>query len=627
MHGGFVELRSGYKQTDVGVIPEDWQLRPVGSMGEVLTGKALAVNAPGEQRPYLRTKNVFDGRIDVDDVLTMPMTDAQFSHFMLMIGDVLLNEGQSLNLVGRCALYHGEYPEPCAIQNQLLRFRANPGVSASFASHLFRYCQQTGVFARIALQTTSIAHLGGKRFEQLILLWPLEAEQRAIAAALSDVDALLEGLTRLIAKKRDLKQAAMQQLLTGRTRLPGFHGKWVVKRLEEVGDIRSGGTPSTAQAHFWNGDIPWCTPTDITGLHGGKYLTETARTISAAGLQFSSAEVIPPRSLIMTSRATIGECAINLIPTTTNQGFKNIVPFAELNVDFLYYMMITQKNGLIALCGGSTFLEIGKKQLSAYTINLPRDQDEQTAIAAAISDMDAELSALKARRDKTRALKQAMMQELLTGRTRLVVPAVTENRKDSERRNGQRANIHFKRSVLAAEIIDRLHGEPTFGHVKFEKMIFLVEHLCDVDTGSAYHRDAAGPYDNRAIRSIDSQLRKQKWFDAQKIDDRYRYEPLANRGRHKEYFERYFGGIGTAFDTVIETFRTFTTERCEIVATLFAAWRDLLQQDGPVSDDMIVNEVLNNWHESKKRIPEERWRKALSWMRDNGFVPREAIGA
>jgi type I restriction enzyme S subunit len=220
-----------------------------------------------------------------------------------------------------------------------------------------------------------------------------------------------------------------------------------------------------------------------------------------------------------------------------------------------------------------------------------------------------------------------MIQELLAGRTRLVVPAVTESRKASERTDGRRANIHFMRSVLAAEIIDRLHEEPTFGHVKFEKMIFLVEHLCDVNTGSTYHRDAAGPYDNRAMRSIDSQLRKQKWFDAQKVEDRYRYQPMTNRGKHKEYFERYFSGIGASFDAVIKTFRGLTTERCEIVATLFAAWKDLLQQNGPVSDDAIVNEVLHNWHESKKRIPEDRWRKALSWMRDKSFVPHTATGA
>jgi type I restriction enzyme S subunit len=239
------------------------------------------------------------------------------------------------------------------------------------------------------------------------------------------MDALLDALDQLIAKKRDLKQSAMQQLLTGKTRLPGFEGDWEMRRLDEVGDIRSGGTPSTSQTHFWNGDVLWCTPTDITALIDRKYLTETARTISVAGLRYSSAEMIPPRSLIMTSRATIGECAINLIPMTTNQGFKNIVPFENVDIEFLYYAMTTQKNGLLTLCGGSTFLEINKKQLSKYEIRLPRDSDEQAAIAMILSDMDAQIDAIGQRRAKTASLKQAMMQELLTGKTRLVKPGAT----------------------------------------------------------------------------------------------------------------------------------------------------------------------------------------------------------
>lgn len=618
-----MELKAGYKLTEVGLIPEEWQLCPIGCMGEVLTGKALAVNAPGKQRPYLRTKNVFDGRIDIDDVLTMPMTDAQFSQFMLMNGDVLLNEGQSLELVGRCALYHGEYPEPCAIQNQLLRFRAKSGVSAAFASHLFRYCQQTGVFARIALQTTSIAHLGGKRFEQLLLQWPPEPEQRAIAAALNDADALLEGLTRLIAKKRDIKQAAMQQLLTGETRLPGFHEQWTNKTLGEIGECIIGLTYS---------------PEDVvehgllvlrsSNIQNGRLVYEDNVYVN-----LSVAEDLYARQgdiLICVrngSRALIGKCALidERSEGVTFGAFMSV--YRTPHWRFIFHAFQGDRiQRQIRDNIGATINQITNKDLKAFRVKLP-PQDEQTAIAAVLSDMDAELRALEARLDKTRALKQAMMQELLTGRTRLVVPAVTESSKDSGQTAARQANIYFQRSVLAAEIIDRLHDEPTFGHVKFEKMIYLVERLCDVDTGSTYHRDAAGPYDNRAMRSIDSQLRKQKWFDAQKIDGRYQYEPMANRGKHKAYFERYFGEISPGFDTIIDTFRSFDTERCEIVATLFAAWSDLLQQKGPISDEAIVNEVLHNWHESKTRIPEDRWRKELSWMRDHGFVPHKATGA
>ena len=250
-----------------------------------------------------------------------------------------------------------------------------------------------------------------------IWLPPLE-EQRAIATALSDVDSLLEELDRLIAKKRDIKQATMQQLLPGQTRLPGFEGDWEVRTLSSIADIRSGGTPSTSNSAFWNGDVPWCTPTDITSLKGRKYLSTTERKISIFGLKDSSAELIPSGSTIMTTRATIGECAINVVPMATNQGFKNLVPRC-VNGEFLYYLMTTQKNRLVQLCAGSTFLEIGKKQLDQLELFIPNDQGEQEAIATTLSKMDSELHALEKRHRKTEALKKAMRQELLTGRTRL----------------------------------------------------------------------------------------------------------------------------------------------------------------------------------------------------------------
>jgi len=260
-----------------------------------------------------------------------------------------------------------------------------------------------------------------KNIKELSLPIPQVAEeQRAIAAALSDVDALLAKLDQLIAKKRDLKQAAMQQLLTGQARLPGFSGEWEMRRLEEIADIRSGGTPSTVVPQFWDGNIPWCTPTDITTLGGRKYLCDTSRMITLDGLKSSSAEMIPAHSSVMTSRATIGECAINTVPVSTNQGFKNFIPFETADAEFLYYLLTTQKSGFISLCGGSTFLEIGKAQLAVYQVRLPSAKVEQTAIATILSDMDAELAALEARRDKIRALKQGMMQELLTGRIRLI---------------------------------------------------------------------------------------------------------------------------------------------------------------------------------------------------------------
>jgi type I restriction enzyme S subunit len=252
---------------------------------------------------------------------------------------------------------------------------------------------------------------------------PSPSEQRVIAKALSDADALLGGLDRLIAKKRDLKHAAMQQLLTGQTRLPGFHGGWAVKRLGALAEIVSGGTPKTTEPAYWNGGIKWCTPTDITGCMG-KYLTDTDRTISRLGLQSSGARLLPAGALLLCSRATIGAVKLAGGEICTNQGFKSLVCTPSVSNDFLYYKLLTMKQKMMERAFGSTFLEISKGNVAALEVNTP-PPPEQTAIAVVLSDMDAELAALEQRREKTRDLKQAMMQELLTGHTRLLSGGAT----------------------------------------------------------------------------------------------------------------------------------------------------------------------------------------------------------
>ncbi|MDE0206116.1 MAG: restriction endonuclease subunit S [Candidatus Tectomicrobia bacterium] len=400
-----MELKPGYKWTEVGIIPNDWN---VSSFKE-----RFRICAGGDVNPALSV-------VEQDEAHPYPI-----------YSNAITNRG----LYGYCS--YADHPA-CSIT---ITARGKLG-AAAYRDHSYTAIgrvlvleprqEASGQFftefinsrIQFAVESTGVPQLTAPQIGHYLLPVPPYHEQCAIAAALSDVDALLDGLDRLIAKKRELKQAVMQQLLTGQTRLPGFSAEWVARPLCNVGDIKSGGTPNTTQSRFWDGGVPWCTPTDVTALRGRKYLTSTARTISKAGLQSSSAEIIPPRSLIATSRATIGECAINLVPVTTNQGFKNIVTFAETDVEFLYYLMTTQKTRLVALCAGSTFPEIGKEQFGDYMITLPRDRGEQEAIAIILSDMDAEIASLEARRDKTRDLKRAMMQELLTGKTRLVKPEV-----------------------------------------------------------------------------------------------------------------------------------------------------------------------------------------------------------
>jgi len=197
---------------------EQWKTKRVDEWGNVLAGKALAINAPGPLRPYLRTKNVLDGAIDVSDVLEMPMTDSEFKRFEILDKDVLLNEGQSLHLVGRTAIYRGELGRRCAMQNQLLRFRAHPTTSPEFAAQAFRRCQNDGTFASIATQTTSVAHLGSSRFSALKLTWPPSlAEQQRIADHLTGLDALITAATQTLDTLKTHKQGLMQRLFPNPT--------------------------------------------------------------------------------------------------------------------------------------------------------------------------------------------------------------------------------------------------------------------------------------------------------------------------------------------------------------------------------------------------------------------------
>jgi restriction endonuclease S subunit len=505
--------------------------------------------------------------------------------------------------------------------------------SIALNEFIFHYLASQYEIIRGLSNTGNQENLNSSLVRSICVPFPDQKEQRAIATALSDMDALLDGLDRLIAKKRAIKQAAMQQLLTGKTRLPGFGGEWEVRRLGDHLIFLKNGTNSRAELsndggilYLHYGDIhgsqrlildptktpmPYLPNTKAKRLDhlkdGDLVFVDVSEDLDGIG---KAVEIQGVRNVGMV--AGLHTIAVRFEKTILADGFKTYIQFIP---SFCAHLR--------ELTAGTKVYASNRAHIANAKLRLP-GIDEQRAITTVLSDMDAEIAALETRRAKTRAIKQAMMQELLTGRTRLVEPVAKPTGKAVAQTEGRKANVYFLRSVLAAEIIDRLHDQPTFGHVKFEKMIFLVENLCGVDTGSTYYRKAAGPYDNRALRSIDSQLQKQQWFDVRKEGERYRYVPMQKRGGHKPWFDRYFSEIGDTFGKILTTFKTLDTERCEIVATLLAAWSDLLREKGEASDDLIVHEVLNNWHESKRRISEDRWLKALGWMRKKGFVPKRA---
>jgi hypothetical protein len=249
-------------------------------------------------------------------------------------------------------------------------------------------------------------------------------------------------------------------------------------------------------------------------------------------------------------------------------------------------------------------------------IPLP-DLSVQAQIALSYQSVREAVEAARTAVDQMELVRRDVMSDLLSGRVRVPAQAAIAI---SERT----VPPAFKRAVFAAEIVHQLHNDNRFGSVKHEKIV----HLCELHLGlqddldrHAY-KEAAGPYDPKARRSVERILQQQKWFDATKPDgNRVVYVPLEKAGGHAEYFARYFGDQKPAIQSIIDLLRPLNTAQCEIVATLYAVWNDFLIDKRQPSDDEIVASVLQ-WHPKKQEIAEARWLAALPWMRQKGLIPK-----
>lgn len=412
---------------------------------------------------------------------------------------------------------------------------------------------------------------------------PQLAEQEAIAEVLSDTDALIESLEQLIVKKRQIKQGAMQELLRP-------NAGWVEKQLDELADIRSGGTPSTLCSEYWGGNLPWCTPTDITGLTGYKYISTTKKMITPQGLKASSAEMIPARSIVMTSRATIGECAINRVPVSTNQGFKNFVPFEGIDAEFFFYLLQVQKQRFISLCGGSTFLEISKNQLLGYLVKLPNNEEEQRRIASILSDMDTEITALETKLAKARKIKQGMMAELLTGRIRLV-----------ESKPAQEPKWAFREAVIIAALADKF-GSTDFplGRKRCTKLTYLLHRRAEGEA-QGYLKKAAGPYNPKTrYAGPEGIAQKSRYIKEHKSGKFNGFIAAGQIDQARSYFNKWYSEEILDW---LEQFRRRTNDDLECLATVDMAIQDLIDEGKEPSLQAVRNLIASEseWRPKLKR--------------------------
>lgn len=260
---------------------------------------------------------------------------------------------------------------------------------------------------------------------------------------------------------------------------------------------------------------------------------------------------------------------------------------------------------------------INSSQLKALPLPLP-DLDRQGAVVAEIGCVDAVIEYEEEKCRSLLSIRASLQRDLLSGRVR--VPPLTVAATSTSRI----VQPAFKRAVLAAEIVYQLHRDAKFGSVKHEKIVHLCELHADLhaDLDRHAYKEAAGPYDPKARRSVEKVFRAQKWFEVTKGERRVEYVPLEKCGSHRSYYERYFGDHHLHIQSIIDRMRPMTSEQCEIVATLYAVWNDFLIDGETPTDHKIVQSVLNSWHPSKRNISEDRWLAALPWMRSNDFVPK-----
>ncbi|WP_243363042.1 restriction endonuclease subunit S [Fundidesulfovibrio terrae] len=408
-----MDVKPGYKQTEVGVIPEDWQLRPMLSVVRVAHGQVDPKHEPYRSMILVAPDHIESGSGRLLKKETAGDQRAISGKYAFSVNDIVYSK---IRPYLRKAIL-SDFEGLCSADMYPLKPQVDISSGFVFAVilgyHFSKYAESVSV--RSGMPKINRLELA----EYVMALPPTKAEQEAIAAALSDADALIESLEQLIAKKRNIKQGAMQELLTGKKRLPGFSGEWKEVRMRDLLQLNATYGIVTAGRFIQNG-IKMLRGGDIDDGHIATDLpmvaheksNEYSRTklekddvvIALVGYPGSSAKV--PDELIGSNISR----AVGLLRCN-----EQVVP------DFLVCFLNSTdgRNMVLAPSAGSAQKVVNLAALNKLQFYIPPVR-EQAAIATVLSDMDAELSALESKLSKARQIKQGMMQELLTGRIRLI---------------------------------------------------------------------------------------------------------------------------------------------------------------------------------------------------------------
>lgn len=408
-----------FKRTEAGDIPIDWVDKPIGEMAEVTSGgtpsRKMAAYWNGDI-PWVTTAELEVGQV-TEAVQHITAAGLQNSAAKWLPAGTLLialyGQGKTR---GKCAVLR-----IAATTNQACAgIKLKESVEGEFVRHNLA---QRYEYIRSLSNGGSQENLSGEIVKKIRVGMPsTRAEQRAIAEALNDADALIDSLEQLLTKKRQMKQGAMQELLTGKRRLPGFSDSWISCLWGDViDDCSSGATPLRSHPEYYRGSIRWVS----SGELNYNVIEETLEHISAEALEKANLKIHPAGTFLMAitgleAAGTRGACGMIGKPAATNQSCMAIYPSSKLLTAYLFHFYVYKGDELaLRYCQGTKQQSYTAALVRVLPIEYPESTDEQLAIAQVLSDIDAEITALESRLTKTLALKQAMAQALLTGRIRI----------------------------------------------------------------------------------------------------------------------------------------------------------------------------------------------------------------
>lgn len=426
-----------YKENDCGflsVLPAHWQMKRLKHVTESINNGTTAPQIRSGQTNYTvtRIETISTGEVNFQKVGHVNYWDG-IENFRLILGDILFSHINSLEILGNCAmfqntsrLYHGM---------NLLKIRPNDLIAHRFLLYWLRSYSTNQLiksFAKVAIGQVSVSIT---TLKEIPVAFPPLPEQHAIASFLNrkteQIDELILAKQRKIELLGEYRASVIHQTVT-KGLVPNVEMKpsgvewigviprhWKAKKLRHVSAIFKGGTPKRNVDRYFQGDLPWARPVDITALKGALYIGDTEIHISEEALGNSGARRLPAGTVLLTSRATIGETAITTVPMATNQGFANFVCNAELRNIFLAYYLRAIKELLISLGSGSTFLEVTKKTLLGIGIALP-PLAEQAQIINYLDHKTKQIDELRSNEEQTikllREYRQSLISEVVTGK-------------------------------------------------------------------------------------------------------------------------------------------------------------------------------------------------------------------